>query len=118
MKGRRAKRHRITIQSAVTETGGYGQKKITSWANVIGLVDIPADYTVTGGTETFRGHQVQADVVAVFSIRTHPTAITPLHRVLYLGQAFGIVSIRPSDGPFESGHRDTLIFVKALADLG
>lgn len=118
MKGRRAKRHRITIQSAITETGGYGQTKTTGWANVTGLVNIPADYAVTGGTETFRGQQVQADVIAVFTIRTHPTAITPLHRVLYLDQAYGIVSVRPSDGPFESGHRDTLIFVKALADLG
>jgi hypothetical protein len=114
MKGRRAKRHRITIESAVTELGDYGQKKITSWQPVAGLEDIPSDYTVTGGTETFRGSQVQADVVAVFSIRTHPTAITPIHRVLYAGKAYGIVAVRPSDGPFESGHRDTLIFVKAL----
>lgn len=117
-KGRRAKRHRITIQYAETEIGNYGQKKITDWLPVIGLENIPADYTVTGGTETFRGNQVQADVVAVFGIRQHPTAITPLHRVFYNGQAYGIAAIRPSDGPFESGHRDTLIFVKAIADNG
>lgn len=117
-KGRRAKRHRISIQSAVTETGNYGQKKVTSWQTVIGLENIPADYSVTGGTESFRGNQVQADVVAVFAIRQHPTAITPLHRVLYNGLAYGIVAVRPSDGPFESGHRDTLIFVKAIADNG
>jgi hypothetical protein len=118
MKGRRAKRDRITIQSEVTEIGNYGQKKTVRWENVIGLVDIPADFAVTGGTESFRGQQVQADVVAVFTIRQHPTAITPLHRVLHVGHAYGVVSVRPSDGPHESGHRDTLIFVKALADIG
>lgn len=115
-KGRRAKRERITIQRKVTTDGDYGQKKTVRWENVRGLVDVHADYDVTGGTETFRGQQVQAGVEAVFAIRQQPTPLSTEYRVLHGTKPWGIVAFRPSDGPFESNHRDTLIFVRAISE--
>ena len=118
-KGRRAMRNRITIQSAVITTGNYGQQVESSWSNVTGLVSIPADFVVTGGGEMFRGSQVQADVVGVFTIRGQPISILTQHRVVHVddsNKAYGISSVRPAAGPFESADRDLLIFVKAIAD--
>lgn len=114
-KGRRAKRYRIAIQGFTETKGNYGQP-VRVWSDVPTMASIAADYNVTGGTETFRGQQVQAEVVAVFAIREQPTEITTEHRLVHEGKTYGIVAVRPSDGPFENGHRDTLIFVKALAN--
>lgn len=116
-KGRRARRERITIQSVGAGTGDYGQP-LKIWSDIRELVNIPAGYDVVGGTETFRGNQVQADVVAVFSIREQPTPITPMNRLVHNEKVYGISAVRPSNGPFENGHRDTLIFVKAIANNG
>ncbi len=117
-KGRRAKRERITIQRPVYEEGNYGQRKITGWQDVKSLTNLFADWDVIAGSETFRGQQVQADVGAVFSIREQPIALSTEYRLLHIntGKAWGIVGFRPAKGHYESSHRDTLIFVKAISE--
>lgn len=116
-KGRRARRHRVTIQSPVRTTGDYGNGKIVSWDDQ--LVNIPADFEHTGGTEVLRGEQVQAEVVGIFKIRKHPIPVLTTYQLLHLndgGKAYGIVSARPKPGPADSADRDIWIYVKAIAD--
>jgi len=112
---RRTKRFRITVQKAVKVKGNYGQNKITSWEDVSGLVSVPADFEVTGGGETYRGKQVEAGVTGVFTIRQHPITIYATYQILLQDKPYSIVSVRPVEG-LDSADRETLIFVKAIAE--
>jgi hypothetical protein len=119
-KGRRARRHRITVQRAVVTVGDYGTKKITGWEDVSGLVCVPADFRIVGGTENYRGQQVEAGVVGVFEIRMQPSPVLTTYQLVHLNdndKPYGITAIRPIPGPFESADRDLAIFVKAIADV-
>ena len=114
---RRTKRFRIAIQKSVKVKGNYGQDKVTGWEDVSGLVDVPADFEITGGGETYRGKQVEAGVTGVFTIRQHPIPIVTTYQVLLQDKPYGIVSVRPVMG-LDSADRETLIFVKAIAENG
>lgn len=119
MKSRRIKRHRITIQKQVVETGASGAKKVTGWTDVRNLRDIPADFVIVSGGEKFRGNQVQAEVVGVFAIRIQPISILTSYRVVHTNgqkKPYGISLVRNCEGEYESADRETLIFVKAIAD--
>jgi hypothetical protein len=117
MARRRIKRFRITIQKAETVKGNLGQTKVTGWADITGLVCVPADFEVTGGGEVYRGKQVEAGVDAVFCIRQQPVSIFTTYQVVHQDKAYGIVSVRPVAG-HDSADRELLIFVKAVAENG
>lgn len=115
---RRSRRDRIAFQSPVTTKTSYGQDKVTSYVNVTGLDNVHADFTHTGGTETFRGRQIEAGVVGVFEIRMPRVEIDPRWRVLHVNKSnkpYEIVSARPAEGEYEGGDRFMWLFVKGLA---
>lgn len=115
---RRAYRDRITFQAPIKSESPYGQQKIVSHANISGLVGLHADFTHTGGTETFRGRQVQPTVIGVFEIRNPRMTIDPAWRVIHhndCDKAYEIVSARPAEDQFEGGNRRIWVFVKAIA---
>lgn len=106
-------RQYIKVQSAVTTKNSYGDKVISSYTDYL---TARARWMHTGGTETFRGRQVQADVVGVFEIRYHPSiAITPDMFVLWEGTRYGITSVRPAECKTEGGYKTIEIYVKAIA---
>lgn len=111
---RRCRRDRITIQSPIKTETEYGQEKTTSWASVAGLVNLHAEFEHIGGTETFRGRQVEAGVNAVFEIRTPPVAIDPRFRVLCGDKAYEIISIRPVEHQYEGGVKGFWLFTKSI----
>ena len=115
---RRSRRDRITFQQPVTTKTSYGQDKVTSYTDVANLVAVHADFTHTGGTEMFRGRQIEAGVVGVFEIRMPRVAVDPRWRVLHVNksnQVYEIVSARPAEGEYEGGERCMWVFVKGLA---
>ena len=114
----RSRRDRITFQSPVTTQNAYGQDKVTSHADVIGLTNVHADFEHTGGTESFRGRQIQANVIGVFELRMPRTEVLPTYRVVHVNdsnKAYEIVSARPAEGQYEGGNRTMWVFVKAIA---
>jgi hypothetical protein len=115
---RRARRDRITIQTPTRAETAYGQQKTTGYANVAGLTNLHADFEHTGGTETFRGRQIEPSVIGVFEIRMPRVDVEPTYRVLHTNKsdkAYEIVSARPAENQFEGGERTMWIFVKAIA---
>lgn len=112
----RVYRQNILIQSPVYGAeDSYGDKPITGYSTV---VSCRARWIHTGGSETFRGRQIQADISGVFEIRYHPTVlslITPLMSVSEGSTRYGIHSVRPSECKTEGGFKTIEIFVKALA---
>ncbi len=111
----RAHRQRIDIQTPITETvEGYGNKRITGYTTT--YAGVAATWIHTGGSETFRGRQIQADIVGVFEIRYHPRyQITPDMSVLWNGVRYEIYSARPCESKTEGGFKKIEIFVKAIA---
>jgi hypothetical protein len=119
-KARRAMRERVTIQSAQRKNDAYNQPIFDGWYDIPELTGLPANWEHTGGTETFRGRQVEAGIAGVFELRLPPVEITPAMRVKHLNFAdktYEIVSVRPSDNGYEGGFRYVLVFVRALADV-
>lgn len=117
----RAYRERITVQAPTKVDVGYNQKRVSFPAEsfVPGMRCMPARYEYIRGLETYRGRQIQADVHAVFEVRTPALAILPTYQVLHVNsdnKAYGIVSVQPAEGKSEGGFRRTYIFVKALSD--
>lgn len=115
---RRARRERITFQSPVTTKSEYGADKITGYANIADLTGVYASFEHTGGTETFRGRQIEAGVQGVFEIRYPRQDIRPTWRVVHQNnndKAYEIVSARPAEHELEGGNRIMWIFVRAVA---
>lgn len=115
---RMSRRDRITFQQPVITKNSYGQDIATGYSNVPDLVSVHADFTHTGGTEVFRGRQIEAGVVGVFEIRMPRQTIDPRWRVLHLNKdntPYEIVSARPTEGEYEGGDRFMWVFVKGLA---
>lgn len=109
---RRAMRERITIRSKTTSPDSFGQP-IPTWTPI--LSDIPATFHHVGGGESFRGSQVQADVIGVFEIRVTDLVTPSGSDVLWNGKSYGIVSIRPYEGNYAGGVQYVEIHVKAVA---
>lgn len=113
-------RERITIKEPVYVEDSYGQQAIDDYALVAGLENLPASFEATGGTETFRGRQLEANIEGVFELRLPSVAVTPKMLVEHVsdgGKQYDIASARPAEGEYEGGFRKLWIFVKALADV-
>lgn len=114
----KSRRERITFQAPTTAKSDYGQDKVTGYAPVTGLVKIHADFTHTGGTETFRGRQIEANVQGVFEIRLPRVAIDPKWRIVHVtggNKVYEIVSARPAEYDYEGGDKFMWVFVRGLA---
>lgn len=89
-------RHRITVQTPSKSDGSTTQgQRIVSWTTR--LTDEPADYEYTSGGQGSRGRQVEETVRAVFTVR-YRAGYSTEERVLFDGQNFGIVHIKPVVG--------------------
>ena len=89
-------RERITIQQATItqESGGSGEPVFT-WSDF--MIDVPASYYYSGGTERMRGRQLESAVNAVFVIR-YQTSITTEMKVVFNGESYGIMHTNPVEG--------------------
>ena len=87
-------RHRITLREPVAAVDDSRQPVIT-WTDE--LTSQPAKYEQVSGGETFRGKQVEAGVVAVFTVN-YRSEYTAEKQIYFGGQAFGIVRVNDPDG--------------------
>lgn len=116
MRKKRAMRELVTIQTLTTTVDAVGQRVPTFKTNS-DLFRIPAHVEHIAGAETFRGHQLEAGVVAVFEMRNADvSAMDQLTHVTGKNKAYGITSVRPVEGKFEGGFKWMYVFVKAVAD--
>jgi SPP1 family predicted phage head-tail adaptor len=87
-------RYRVVLQKHVDSLDDAGQS-IATWTTV--YQSEPADYAAVSGGQVFRGSQVNEGINAVFTVR-YRDEYAPQHRILYNGQAFGIVFVQPIEG--------------------
>lgn len=87
-------RDRITVQSPTATIDAAGQT-IRTWAAL--FTNEPASFDSASGGETQRGKQVDATITAVFTVHFRD-GYTTEQRVLYNGQTYGIVYVRPVEG--------------------
>lgn len=108
-------RETITFKRAEKTKDGPGQR-IKTWVAVDGLIDLPAHVEFIPGVETYRGSRVQADVVAVFELRSPPFPVSVMYQLVHSGVAYGVTSAVPIEGMYEGGFRWIRVFVKADAN--
>lgn len=116
----RARREVITLQQQITAPDAYGTPVLTGYADVTGLENMRAWFEFTGGTETFRGQQLEANIAGVFEIRKPSVDITPtmiLKHVNQTNKLYEIVAVKPVEGAHEGGFRDIHLFVRAYANV-
>lgn len=89
-------RYRIVVQKQVDAADAAGQM-VTTWTTITGLGSEPADYAAVSGGQVFRGSQVNEGINAIFTVR-YREQYAPQHRILFRGQAFGIVFVKPLEG--------------------
>ncbi len=87
-------RHRITLQEP-TRTVDAARQPVVTWSNE--LTDQPARYSSVSGGETNRGRQVEAGVVAVFTVNYRDNYAVD-KQVIFRGNNYGIVRVEPIDG--------------------
>lgn len=87
-------RHRITLRYAAEDVDDSRQRVIT-WTDE--LTNQPAKYEQVSGGETNRGKQVEAGVVAVFTVN-YRTEYTAEKQIVFRGQTYGIVRVDDPDG--------------------
>lgn len=87
-------RERVTIQEATTEVSDGG-RPVRSWSNK--YAGQPASWRQVSGGETIRGRQIEAGVVAVFTIHARD-GITPQMQLVHSGETYGIGSVHPVGG--------------------
>jgi SPP1 family predicted phage head-tail adaptor len=87
-------RHRVTIQQPTEVQDEYGQPIVT-WNNWI--ASEPAEFKPTGGTESMRGEQLEANVKGIFRVR-YRSGYTTQMKVIYNGTSYGILYVNPVDG--------------------
>ena len=104
-----AMRHRITISQPVEEQDEYGQPIVT-WENY--LTNEPAEWLPTGGTESMRGRQLEANVKGIFRVRYRSGYSTTM-KITHNGQDYGILYAEPVDG----GRRFMELFVAGSGAL-
>ena len=93
-------RNRITVKAETPTQDSAGQPVVTlvNW-----LVDEPAKFEPTSGTESARGRQVEAGIAAVFTVH-YRDGYTPEMVVVCKGQNYGIVWVHAVDGM--NGYRE------------
>lgn len=87
-------RHRITIEQ-LTESIDGARQPVQSYSQR--YAGQPAKFESVSGGETNRGRQIEAGVVAIFTI-TYRTGLSVTDRVVFGGRSLGIVSIHNPDG--------------------
>jgi len=87
-------RHRITLQEP-TRTVDAARQPVVTWADE--LTDQPARYSSVSGGETNRGRQVEAGVVAVFTV-THRSNYAVDKQIIFRGTNYGIARVDHIDG--------------------
>lgn len=87
-------RHRITIQQPTETVDSYGQPIVT-WGTF--LAGEPAQFMQTGGGESIRNRQVEANVKAIFTVR-YRAGYTEKMRIYHDGDYYGILRINPVEG--------------------
>ena len=101
-----AMRHRITVQNYTETQDGAGQK-IPTWADL--LTDEPARFYDVGGGTSYRGQQLQENVVAIFEVR-YRTGYDTTQKVIFDSQEYGITRVSRVDG----GNRYLALFCKGV----
>lgn len=89
-----AMRYRCTIQQPVEAVDDAGQP-VVSWTNYV--VDEPCEYEPTGGIESMRGRQLEANTRAVFRVR-YRSGYTDQMSIVFEGERYGITNINRVDG--------------------
>lgn len=87
-------RYRITLREPVEAIDASRQPVIT-WTDE--LTNQPAKYEQVSGGETTRGKQVEAGVVALFTVN-YRSEYTPQKQILFRGVSYGIVRVDNPDG--------------------
>jgi hypothetical protein len=112
---RKARRDRITLQEPVTDRTTMGHPKVTGYTDI--LTNLHADFHQVGGTETFRGQQLEATVIGIFELRNPRQVIDPKWRVLHTNKddvPYEIVATRLMEEDHEGGDRTMWIMVKGV----
>ena len=102
-----AMRHRITVQSFASSRDAAGQN-VATWSTR--LQNEPARFMDVGGGTSYRGQQLQEDIIAVFEVR-YRTGYDSTQRIIFDGETYGITRVSKVDG----GTRYLAIFCKAVA---
>lgn len=102
-------RNRVTIKEP-TETQDDTGQPIVTWSTF--LLNEPAEFLPTGGTENMRGRQLEAGVRAIFRVR-YQDGYTTKMKVTHNGTDYGILHIQQVDG----GRRFVELFVGASGNL-
>lgn len=114
----RAKRERISVYQRTYTKDAYGQKTLDPSPECI-LESVPAWFEYTGGTETFRGQQLEASVAGVFEIRLPSCRLTTDMYITHENDGdrkYEIVFVKPVESMHEGGFRELWLFVKAYAN--
>jgi hypothetical protein len=113
-----AMRERIHIEEPIhSPTDSYGKWTVLDWLPLAEETAFAATWEHVGGTETFRGRQLQPNVLGVFTIRDPRIEIKPEYRVKHLNdndKIYEIHSVRPFEGNLEGGFKLIDIYVKGL----
>jgi head-tail adaptor len=114
---RMSMRERISIERPLYETDSYGQRKITGWET---MEVVPASWEHTGGSETFRGRQIEPSIFGVFTIREpREFEVSPTYRVIHINKDRRILNVhstRPFESNLEGGFKYVELLVKAIDD--
>jgi SPP1 family predicted phage head-tail adaptor len=102
-------RHLVTIQKPTESVDVYGEPVVT-WSDY--LVDEPASWRTSGGSESINGRQVEADERCVFVVRYRDGYKTTM-RVKHNGNYYGILHVGEVDG----GRRYLELFTRASGDV-
>lgn len=89
-------RERISILVEESTNDGNNQT-IRTWKAEI--ADVPASKEIVAGGETLRGRQLEAGVIAIFTMRTLPFEVTPMMKLRHqqASKDYGIVKVEPAD---------------------
>jgi SPP1 family predicted phage head-tail adaptor len=90
-----AMRHRITVQQMLEVADTTSGQPTRTWSNFAS--NIPAAFNDRRGGESFRGSQVEAQSQVVFTVR-HISGYSPMMRVYFDGNYYGITSVRQVGG--------------------
>jgi len=101
-----AMRERITIQQK-TDTRNDSGQAVSTWSDL--YTNEPARFTQTGGGQTYRGQQLQEDIVAVFVVRWRSAIENTQLRVVFDSTTYGITRAQRVDG----GRRYLELFARA-----
>lgn len=88
-------RHRVTIKQASTTTDSAGQKVIDY--DTTRFASEPAKFEPVNGGQTLRGRQIEAGVIAIFTVN-YRSGYSVTDRVVFQGENYGVHWMRKPDG--------------------